>query len=273
MKRARGSDLQQQSTQAPGWLPVEIDPELGGRAVVAGCTTRHGGVSQGAYAALNLGVHVGDDAECVATNRRVLQLEIGAQRIHWLNQVHGCQVIKANSGSCENAPDADAVWTDEPGQALAILTADCVPVLLWDMERTVVGAAHAGWKGLQEGVLGSLVGAMPVSAERLCAWVGPCISQTHYEVGKDVWQHFLDYGEVCVAPHPVDVAKRLLDLAGIAEAQLYSLGAGRVMQSGLCNYQNPDFYSYRRSCQQALKVGPVPHTGRMASVVMLNKGA
>ena len=70
-----------------------------------------------------------------------------------------------------------------------------------------------------------------------------------------------------------DVAKRLLDLAGIAEAQLYSLGAGRVMQSGLCNYQNPDFYSYRRSCQQALKVGPVPHTGRMASVVMLNKGA
>ena len=229
--------------------------------IVAGCTTRDGGVSTGAYAQNNLALHVGDEPQAVQVNRARLVEQLGCRHIHWLEQVHGCAVVYAEGGvESPEPPQADACWTDQAGVALAIMTADCVPVLLADKRGRAIGAAHAGWQGLASGVIGAAVAAMPVAAADLTAWIGPCISAARYEVGADVWGEFERQYPSAVLAHPDTADKRLLDLAGIARAQLVECGVAGIGASGLCTYDDMRLYSHRRA--RAM-------TGRMASVIMM----
>ena len=247
--------------QTDGWLAADWHSPPN---VVAGCTTRQGGRSGGVWESNNQALHVGDDAAVVQLNREALQARLGADQVQWLNQVHGTQVHRASSASVDEAPAADAVWTDEQGLALAIMTADCVPIVLADADGTVIGAAHAGWQGLRDGVLGALVAAMPAPARQLSAWLGPAISGANYEVGEDVWQHFVgDFAEA-LSPHADQADKRLLDLPGVARLQLLASGVSQVTSSGWCTYADARFYSHRR----AGHTGEM-NTGRMATLIMM----
>ena len=166
-------------TTAPSW----VAPELGIDGVEIRVTTRAGGVSLPPWDAQNLGDHVGDNPEHVIANRRRLQNALPVKHISWLRQVHGTQSVRAVD---DRVPTADAQWTTDAGRALAVLTADCLPVVFMARDAECVGVAHAGWRGLKAGVLESLIASMPVTPATLTAWLGPAISQSAYEVGPAV---------------------------------------------------------------------------------------
>lgn len=238
-------------------LPL-IRPEWSLSGVQALSTTRQGGVSLDAWASLNLGAACGDNPKFVAENRRRLEALLPAKP-RWLKQVHGTRAIHLDEW--QDGVEADAIWTDRPGDVLAILTADCLPVLMADRQRRVVAAAHAGWRGLCDGVLPRLVEDLPVEASDLLAWIGPAIAQPAFEVGPEVRAAFLDRDRG-FAPHffPGRDDRWLADLKAIAAKQLHQLGLGAVRDCGLCTYATPErFFSYRRDrlC------------GRMASLIWL----
>lgn len=238
-------------------LPL-IRPDWSLPGVQAISTTRLGGVSEGAWASLNLGMACGDDALAVAENRRRLEALLpGSPR--WLRQVHGTRVI--HLAQWQDGIEADAAWTDRSGEVIAILTADCLPVLLADRRGQVAAAAHAGWRGLCAGVLPRLIDALPVEPQELLAWIGPAIARSAFEVGPEVREAFLA-ANPDFAPHFVrgHADRWLADLKGLASHQLRALGVGRVSDCGLCSYADPErFFSYRRDriC------------GRMASLIWL----
>ena len=151
-------------------------------------TTRNGGVSVAPYASLNLGSHVGDNPLAVSRNRMLLAPLLPSEPV-WLNQVHGISVADAGHAGC--LPEADASVTKHPGAVCVVMTADCLPVLLCDDKGSVVGAAHAGWRGLCDGVLESTVSAMIVPASTLMAWLGPAIGPGEFEVGDEVRAAFV----------------------------------------------------------------------------------
>ena len=250
-----------------GWLVCDAVPT----GICAGVTTTVGGESLGAYAGNNMALHVGDDSRRVARNRARLGRRLGASRVQWLQQVHAAHCLRATQENPLNAPAADAVFTTEAHLALAILTADCVPVLVWDDAAQIIGAAHAGWRGLQTGVLEQLLKQMQEAADlppsRLRAWIGPAIGVQRYEVGAEVWSHFTTLSGGCVLPHPHAPAhaagKRLLDLSAVAAQLLQRGGCGRVYRSGLCTYDDLRFYSHRRAAGAP--------TGRMASCIVLSR--
>lgn len=242
---------------APVWLDAEVPLPA---QLMLGCTTRYGGESEGAYAFTNLADHVGDDPAAVTANRNLLSRRLGGAELQWLQQVHSSDCVYSSAATRAEPPRADAVWTDQAGVGLAILTADCVPVLLWSADGARLGAAHAGWRGLRDGVLDELVRQMSDGAAGLAAWIGPCIGVDHYEVGEDVWRQFAELDSECIQAHASDADKRMLDLALIAERALHRLGVDAVYQSRWCTYADERFYSFRGR-QQA-------ETGRIASVIM-----
>jgi YfiH family protein len=221
-------------------------------------TTRIGGVSAGPYASLNLGDHVGDDPAAVAQNRALLRINLPADPV-WLKQVHGNAVVDADSAG--GVPEADASVARKPGTVCAVMTADCLPLLLCDEAGTVVAAAHAGWRGLAGGVVEAAVRAINVAPERLLVWLGPAIGPQTFEVGEDVRQAFLSHHAGAVqafAPH--GDGKWLADIYLLARQRLALLGVSRVYGGGLCTYSDSErFYSYRRNGA----------TGRMASLIWL----
>src|SRR5258706_7846457 len=146
-------------------------------------TTRAGGVSSGSYASLNLGEKVGDDPAAVAENRCRLRSLLPAEPL-WLRQVHGAKALDA--AAWQAGAEADAIVTRERAAVLAIQTADCMPVLLADIDGTVIGAAHAGWRGLAGGVIDNTLAAMQLPAERIAAWLGPAIGPQSFEIGGEV---------------------------------------------------------------------------------------
>ncbi len=158
--------------------------------VRAYCTTRDGGVSSGAYASLNLGDHVGDDPEQVARNRAILadRLALPAEPL-WLKQVHGCDLAEA--GSAQSGCAADAAVARAPGQVCAVMTADCLPLLLCDQDGRTAAAVHAGWRGLAAGVIEGAVQGLGVEPHRILAWLGPAIGPDAFEVGAEVRETFL----------------------------------------------------------------------------------
>ena len=164
-------------------------------------TLRSGGVSTGVYAdsqgggGLNLGTHVGDVPEAVAENRALLRSLLPANPI-WLEQVHGTEVVNAQSVSASDAaPRADAIMATASGTVCTIMTADCMPVLLADANGKVVGAAHAGWRGLANGVLQNTVSQLREDgADEIVAWLGPSIGAERFEVGEDVLTGFQHLG-------------------------------------------------------------------------------
>ncbi|MBI4741477.1 MAG: peptidoglycan editing factor PgeF [Betaproteobacteria bacterium] len=231
-------------------------------------TTRYGGVSQGVYASLNLGDHVGDDAAAVAENRaRVVARLPGAPK--WLNQVHGVQVLDAAAIDCgQPPPAADAAFARNAGIVCAVMTADCLPALFCDTAGTVVAAVHAGWRGLLAGVLERTVAAMCCPGERLIAYFGPAIGPQAFLVGSEVREAFVaEHHEAATAFRPVGGGdgrgspKWLADLAGLARQRLARIGVTAVYGGDRCTFGDAErFFSYRRDGA----------TGRMAALIWLD---
>ena len=236
--------------------------------VLALSSTRLGGHSQPPYRGFNLALHVGDQPRAVAANRALLLGELPANtHVCWLNQVHGVQVVKADVGEGDSPPSADASWSDQPGVGCAVMTADCLPVLFCAADGSRVAAAHAGWRGLQAGILEATVAAMGVGAGQLMAWLGPAIGPARFEVGGEVREGFLTAGsaseraalDACFSP-AARPGHFLADLYGLARIRLAAAGLTRVYGGGRCTYEESQhFFSYRRDHE----------TGRMATLVAL----
>ena len=221
--------------------------------VVAFTTTRSGGGSTGTYASLNLAAHVGDDPAAVAANRARLGRRLPAQP-NWLEQVHGCAVTDARLGGC-----ADAVYSADPGEPCAVLTADCLPVLLCTADGTEVAAAHAGWRGLAAGVLEATIRKFRAPAGAVLAWLGPAIGQDAFEVGPEVRAGFCatDPG-AALAFRPGRDDRWHCDLYALARRRLLAAGVGAVHGGGWCTYRESErFFSFRRDGA----------SGRMASII------
>lgn len=213
---------------------------------------------------LNLAMHVGDNADHVHANRAQIARHLPAQPV-WLNQVHGCEVIDAGAWSASDAiPQADASFTTQTGVVCAILSADCLPVLLTDTAGRVVAAAHAGWRGLAAGVLENTVTRMRAAGgQELLAWLGPAIGPHHFEVGGDVLEAF-----VARCPTASHAFKKIEARPGKYHADIYVLARDILLRAGIvhatggnyCTVSAPQrFYSYRRDGV----------TGRMASLIWL----
>jgi len=232
---------------------------------VGACTTtRAGGVSRGPFATFNLATHVGDDSAAVAENRARLLARTGCRGIRWLEQVHGTRVVRASLAAVDEVPPrADAAWTDEPGLGVAVLTADCLPVVVAARDGSVVAIAHAGWRGLVDGIVDELLAALPAPPSRLAAWLGPAIGVAAYEVGEDVAGRVmaLEGGSTALEPAP-DPGKHFLDLSGLAGGQLKRAGVTDVYESGVCVASASSTYSYRRDGV----------TGRLATVCWIRDG-
>ena len=245
---------------AVGVIPAFLHPDWPAPANVrAAVTLRSGGVSSGPYASLNPGDHVGDEPAHVAENRRRLRAALALPaEPQWLQQVHGAQVAHL-PGAAHHADDA--AWTQQAGVVCAILSADCLPVLLCDRAGTVVAAAHAGWRGLAAGVLEQAVSALPVAPADLLAWLGPAIGPAAFEVGAEVRQAFVQ-AQAQAARHFRAVAggKHLADLFGLARQQLQRAGVKNISGGGWCTYSEASrFFSHRREAP----------CGRMASLIWL----
>ena len=208
-------------------------------------TTRVGGRSQGEYSSFNLGLHVNDSAEDVAHNRQFLisALQLPAAPVY-LNQVHGVDVVQACEG---NLPDADACWTDD-NEVLTIMTADCLPVLFASSCGRYVAGAHAGWRGLANGVLEATISKLPVKSSELNAWLGPAIGPKHFEVGAEVRDQFVTI-KAGSSRHFSQVSsdKYLANLYGLATDRLTDAGVGSVCGGTYCTYADEAlFFSHRR---------------------------
>jgi YfiH family protein len=238
--------------------------------VQAFTTVRHGlGVSRAPFDDFNLGLRSGDDPQAVLRNRELLNEHARLPAPpHWLRQVHGTKVQRFDGASqavssAEQEPEADASVTSTPGTVLAILTADCMPVLFCAKDGSEVGAAHAGWRGLVGGVLEQTIAAMAKSPNELIAWLGPAAGPQQYEIGVEVYDAFVSKdwraGAAFVSTRPnhwrVDLyalARLRLEAAGIATTDIHG--------GDLCTISDPQrFYSHRRD----------QRTGRMASLVWI----
>jgi polyphenol oxidase len=223
-------------------------------------TTREGGVSGPPWTSLNLGDHVGDDPANVAANRERLRRQLPAEP-GWLRQIHSKRVVELGR---DGNREADAAFTRQAGTVCAVLTADCLPLLFCDRAGSVVAAAHAGWRGLANGILEASVAAMQVPPGEILAWMGAAIGPQAFEVGDEVREAFVSrHPEAAAAflPHPSSVpGKWLADIYRLARIRLAGVGVDAVYGGGRCTFsERESFYSYRRDGV----------TGRMASLVWL----
>jgi len=244
-------------------LPRVAGPDWTG--VNCFCTTRGGGVSAQRYASLNLGLHAGDDAARVLENRRRLDATLPQSPL-WLNQVHGIQVCDADACTDNGGvPTADAAVTIRKNRVLAVMTADCLPVVMADMAGCALGVAHAGWRGLLNGVLEQTLACLRARRPGPAAWrawIGPGIGPRHFEVGADVFLAFTrqDSSTRVFFAEKNAGSKWLADLPGLARHRLRRAGVDSIELSGYCTFDREDlFYSYRRD----------PRTGRMATLAWL----
>lgn len=237
-----------------------------------GFFSRVGGVSDGFYQSLNVGPGSSDSPARVKENRARCALALGASTPELVTgyQVHSATALIATAPFTGTPPHGDAVVTDQPGLAIGILTADCMPFLLADAQAGVIAAAHAGWRGALAGILPATIekmvslGAVP---ERIIAALGPCLRQPNFEVGLDLVQAFeQQYPDIdeFLAPG-VNDDKRQFDLAGFGWRQLQSLGITNVFDTEVCTLQEQqDYFSYR-----ATKRNGEPDYGRNFSGICL----
>ena len=242
----------------------------------AGTTTRLVGVSRPPFDSFNLAGHVGDDLQAVAENRLRLQSQLSLPAApNWLKQRHGSRVIEVNPD--ENT-DADGAYTCATDRVCAVLTADCIPLLLCNKSGTEIAAIHIGWRGLCQGIIKSALAMFSANSRELLAWLGPYISQRNYEVGADVITACLgdkgDRFEICPrseqreyksVPFSQAILQSranhwFLDLGQLVKIELLQQGVEDVYGCNLCTYSRKDlFYSYRRDGV----------TGRMASMIWM----
>ena len=227
-------------------------------------TNREGGVSLAPYASLNLGSHVGDAPEAVKENRAILRKHLPSEPV-WLNQVHGIAVFDADAWDGQSIPSADAVITTQVNRVLSIMTADCLPVLLVSTDARVIGAAHAGWRGLCAGVIEATVSAMRSQLSdpglEVQAYMGPAIGPKAFEVGAEVRDAFIKQNaksdSAFKASH--NDGKYLADIYQLARLRLHALGVDDIKGGQACTYQDQQFFSYRRD----------QVTGRLASLLWI----
>lgn len=228
--------------------------------VKACSTTRHGGVSLPPYDSLNLGTHVGDEKRAVADNRQ--RLVVGAslpQMPVWLEQVHGTRVVRLD-GQTPTDLQADAVYSNVPGQVCAVMTADCLPVLFCSQAGDEVAAAHAGWRGLCNGVLEQTLAAFAAQPGSISAWLGPAIGPQQFEVGPEVRAAFIAVDAVAAAAFTPQGDKFLADIYLLARQRLQRAGIHTIYGGDRCTVSEiSHFFSYRRD----------GITGRLASLIWL----
>jgi YfiH family protein len=229
-------------------------------------TNRSGGYSLPPYDSFNLATHVGDNLNVVERNRGLLIEKLPNQPI-WLNQIHGSQVFDADVWNGNLIPTADAAVTTKKNRVLAILTADCLPILLSTTDGSVIGAVHAGWRGLASGVIEKTVELMREkiiiqdSQQKIRAYFGVAIGPRSFEVGEDVVSVFVDYDPRALksfAPSK-QAGKYLADIYGLAKDRLHAVGINDIDGGDNCTYENMNFFSYRRD----------RITGRMASFIWI----
>lgn len=259
----------EQYDQTLPWLVPDWDVP----ANVKACITTRSVVDQKAassppYDSFNLALHVEDDATSVESNRQVLQAKL--KTVHgpqWLEQIHGTKVVEAKSDGLVRT--ADASFSREVGLPCAVMTADCLPILLCDKSGSQVAAVHAGWRSLANGVVRNTLKQFSSPASDIMAYLGPAIGQDHFEVGIDVLEGFYDNAlspEHCEAisaafrPSLNRPMKFHADLYQLARTELSQLGVESITAGDFCTYEDRErFYSYRRDRQ----------TGRMASLIYL----
>lgn len=240
------------------WITPTWDAPANVRAVM---TTRHGGVSAAPFASLNLGDHVGDNPYAVARNRLLVGdvLRLPSEPL-WLKQVHGVEVCGMDAGTCYPSGDASVAFAK--GQVCVIMTADCLPVLFCDKAGTRVAAAHAGWRGLQAGVLERTVAALQCPSEDIMVWLGAAIGAQAFEVGDEVRTAFMqtDPAAALAFQPSKNAGKWLADIYLLARQRLQAVGVTAITGGEYCTYSDPErFFSYRRDGQ----------TGRMAALIWL----
>lgn len=250
--------------------PVLTSPLLELRGVRHAFFTRQGGVSQGIYASLNVGLGSDDDRKSVEENRRRAAAHFGQAELVTAYQVHSARVARVRSPWPGNPPEADGVVTGAPDVVCGALAADCAPVLLADPKAGVVAAAHAGWKGALTGVVEAAVSemeALGARREQISAAVGPCIGPKSYEVGLEFLERFVAADpsfERFFARGAAD-DKRMFDLPGFVLSRLRSAGVARCEWIGRDTCAEPElFYSNRRAFLQG-----EPDYGRLLSAIML----
>ena len=244
----------------PDWIVPEWPAPVGVRAL---CTTRTGGHSEAPWNSMNLGLNCHDNPAVVYRNRALLRQLLPAEPT-WLSQEHGVTVYRhpasGGAGTDLPAPVADAQVASRPGQICAVLTADCLPVLLCNLGGRRVAAVHAGWRGLAAGVLEQTVQAMGEAPGQLLAWLGPAIGPRRYKVGDEVRDAFLSADVAAGSAFVKSGDGWLLDLYAVARQRLARAGVNAVSGGGYCTFSEPErFYSFRRDGV----------TGRMATLVWL----
>jgi len=247
---------------------VIITPDWPAPANVRTCiTTRMGGVSLPPYATNNLGLHVGDDAASVTQNRHTLEQQLHIQQPQWLEQIHGVKVIHAKNDGLVRT--ADGSYTNQVGMACTVMTADCLPIFLCDKQGTQVAVVHCGWRSLSKGICARALQKFSVAGNQVMAYLGPAISQAHFEVGVDVLDAFFKGARSTSQQEQIAAAfipgNRPLhfyaDIYALARAELQSLGVTAIFGGDYCTYaQDELFFSYRRDGK----------TGRMASLIWLS---
>ena len=230
-------------------------------------TTRAGGLSEPPYESLNLAFHVGDAAQRVVRNRRRLLRLAGIDQVQWLDQEHGRRILAASHGTTAGGPiTADASWTMARDLGLAVLVADCVPLLLANTDASLVAAVHCGWRGTVAGVVEATLDALPETPGRLIAWLGPGVCGACYEVGADVRDALDGDDRRAVLDEQRrrsgEERKWLMDLPELVATRLRRSGVGQIAASSLCTMCDKRFYSYRRDGR----------TGRFAALIWLAAG-
>jgi polyphenol oxidase len=236
----------------PDWpAPVNVHARV---------TTRQlPGISKAPFDRCNLGSRCGDEPEAVVSNRASLRslLDLPANP-HWLNQVHGTRVAIVGEENPRAEPEADAASTRATDSVLAVLTADCLPVLFCSDDGAGVALAHAGWRGLAAGVLETTLSSLGADPSRVLAWLGPSIGAASYEVGEEVRQAFVDQNRSATAAFAATRSGHwLCDLPGLARMRLSAAGVSRISGGTFDTFSDTRFYSYRRD----------PHSGRFASLI------
>ena len=241
-----------------------------------GFFTANGGVSTGLYQSLNCGFGSNDDPALIAENRRRVANSLGFQpdQVFGLRQTHSARVVTIDStsdASIDARADADALITNNSGYALAILTADCVPVLFAAPEMGVIGAAHAGWRGAVDGILEATIAMMAkqgITPDQIEAVIGPAIQQANYQVGDDLRHAVLaahDDAEVFFDPDQDMDGKYRFDLPGFVQSRLRKAGLDKVTDLGIDTYgESSGLFSHRHATHAAL-----PDSGRQISVIGL----
>jgi len=230
------------------------------RPVRVASTTRRGGVGTGRFATFNLGSRTDDPPATVATNRARLRraLAIESEPV-WLHQVHGSRCVELTGSEAPDRLVADAAWTRQPGVVCAVLTADCLPVVLTAADGACVAVAHAGWRGLAAGVLEATVAELPAPRATLSAWLGPAIGPQAFEVGPDVRQAFGEADRGQFRPGSGD--RWYADLYALARRRLHTLGVAPVEGGGHCTVNEAErFFSHRRDGA---------NSGRMATLALI----